>query len=379
MKNQVFTLFLLLASCFVACTSTNEPHPSNSSDGIHGDSVLFSFAFVGCNRIQSSDTNSKHTNSSTANIPELQRTFDEVAKLSPKPKYFFFLGDLVLGLKKSSAVLNGELEAWLNQAQDPHFSLFADSDIRLVAIPGNHEMLYKDEAGDEVPWKKAISVWQQTMAGLMPLESLNRVTGEDSIANQQTYSFDYMNVHFIMLNTDTWNEDSLIGSFPLPWVESDIIAASMNDDIEHTFILSHKPVWVSPNNGKDDTVQDSLGKALWKVMKRYHVEAMFSAHSHQYQRSQRKKGESVQIIAGNGGSLYTSKLSRKHQFMGYCVANVMQNGDIEFRSMGRCIDAEDYLDKIPKGHRTLMRDTANLRWGAKRKKWPKALLNKCNK
>lgn len=382
MKPKCFLILaiVLITFGFGCQKQTKQSNQNDSALNENNDSILFSFAFVGCNRIQASDKNSKYTNSSTANIPELQRTFDEISKLQPKPKYFFFLGDLVLGLDQNPRKLNGQLQSWLNQANDPHFSMLAGSGIQLIALPGNHEMLFKDsESHDELPWKDAINIWQSTMTGLMPSEKLNRVSGPDSIFNQQTYSFDFLNTHFIVLNTDTWNNDSLIGTFPLSWVESDIIAASMNKQIAHTFLLSHKPIWVSPNNGKDDTVQDSLGKALWKVMERYHVEALFSAHSHQYQRNEPHKGESIQIIAGNGGSQYTKSIDREAQFMGYCIVEVLQNGDVILKSMGRCIKLDEYLGEIPKHHHTLLRDSVNLRWGVKRKKWPKALLNPCGK
>ena len=54
-----------------------------------------------------------------------------------------------------------------------------------------------------------------------------------------------------MLNTDTWNDDSLIGIFPLSWVESDIIAASMQ---ESTAFKSHFRVdfdWEKGGNSPD--------------------------------------------------------------------------------------------------------------------------------
>jgi hypothetical protein len=345
------------------------------SPQIANDSVLLSFAFVGCNRIDRKDKHDHNTNSSTANIPQLRQTFNEVAQLQPKPDFFFFLGDLVLGLNDDPKVLGGELQAWLNQLQDPHFSKFPQAGIPLVAMPGNHEMLFKADEG-ELPWRGAIDTWQKVMSGLVPNAKLNRVSGPDSLWQRQTYSFRHLNSHFIVLNTDTWNEDSLIGTFPIDWVEADLMQARADSNVEHIFVLSHKPVVVNPKKEADDTVNDSLGSALWKLLEKYEVEAMLSAHSHQYQRLQPNQGKTQQVIAGNGGSKYNGSLPADEQFMGFCRVLVMKSGRVQLQSYGRCVPKKHYLSSKFATASTL-RDTANLAWGESPKAWPGAMIEGC--
>jgi len=68
------------------------PYPENPRD-----SVIYSFAFIGCNRVDMEDLNNPMaTDSSTAIRYVLKRIFNEVAK--EKPNALFLLGDIVFGL-----------------------------------------------------------------------------------------------------------------------------------------------------------------------------------------------------------------------------------------------------------------------------------------
>lgn len=97
--------------------------------------VEYSFAVVGCNRVDKGDTNSV-TNPSTANIYQLNRIFSEVMLLKPQPKFLFLAGDIVFGYTADSMQLERQLTAWKNlYLAHP----IAASAIKLVLIPGNHE------------------------------------------------------------------------------------------------------------------------------------------------------------------------------------------------------------------------------------------------
>ena len=52
------------------------------------DPVVYSFVVVGCNRIDKEDVDLSK-NPSTANVVQLNRTFADVAALTPKPNFFF--------------------------------------------------------------------------------------------------------------------------------------------------------------------------------------------------------------------------------------------------------------------------------------------------
>lgn len=400
MKPKLLLPILAMACGLAACNNPATPPTTVDTPVVKATpnfptppaaDILFSFAFVGCNRIDDKDTLSPFTDASTANVPQLQRTFSEIASLDPKPTFFFFLGDLVLGLEEDSTILGEELRAWVKQYESSSFSQLAGSGISLIAIPGNHEMLYMEDGevtaeptskptaskgskpgkshkkhkkpkGTEVPWEGAIGTWMQYMSPFMPQSPISRVPGPDSLWNLQTYSFDFQNTHFIVLNTDTYNEEGEFGQFPVEWVVQDIAAARANPATQHIFLLSHKPAYVSPGNAADDMMDTTLRAQLWPAMVAHQAEALLSAHSHQYQRSQPVSQPSYQVVAGNGGSPYVKDLAPANQYMGWSIIYVMKNGDLLLQSWGRDVPADNYLDSIPAGDPTTLRDSANLRW-----------------
>jgi hypothetical protein len=352
---------------------------SLSDTTINPDSVLFSFVFMGCNRVDGKDIGNSNTNASTANIPELQRTFNEIAALPVKPVYYFFLGDEVLGLENDTAVLSSQLTAWKEQYQNTAFSALPSSGIQLVAIPGNHEMLFEQKTKkgkqEEVPNANALQVWMNHMSNYMPSGvTINRVGGADSLDNRMTYSFTYQNTHFILLNTDTYNSSGTIGMAPAAWIVADIQAARKDPSVQHIFLLGHKPAIVSENlyvYDSDKTMDTGVVSAIWPVMEANSVEAMLSAHSHQYDRLQPDSFKTYQVIAGNGGSPYEHKAAEHtdRQFFGYTIVYVMKNGQVIVQSMGRSVLAKDYLNSIPDSLPTTVRDQVNISWGTNAGTW----------
>lgn len=370
-KKQILAIVIPAITLLLvtACTSSVKKNTSNgNSKDIDPDSVLFSFVFMGCNRIDWKDTANANTNASTANLPELQHTFNEVCKLSPKPDLFFFLGDLVLGL--DSPKLQNQLKAWVSQYNNAAFSSIAKSDIKMIALPGNHEMLYMNSEKEETPWIGALPEWLQVMSAFSPDGVINRVSGADSMNNLGTYSFNYKNVHFILMNTDTYNPQLKIGQVPAAWINADMTAAKKSASVQHIFLLGHKPSYVdAPITDPAEFLDTALTNMIWPVMYANKAEAMLSAHSHQYYRTQPQPNSSYQVIAGNGGSPYEKHLGKEDQFFGYTVIYVMKNGKVHLRSMGRSVPDKDYLESVPKNDSTTLRDKADISWGTTANKW----------
>ncbi|MBL7730438.1 MAG: metallophosphoesterase [Chitinophagaceae bacterium] len=383
--------YILAATILLISCNSNKKQDTKETTGmteemamppvqtIDPDSVLFSFVFMGCNRVDLKDTANPNTNASTANIPELQRTFNEIAALNPKPVFYFFLGDQVLGLDKDTAVLTAQLRAWSRQYQDPSFSALPGAGIQMIAIPGNHEMLYETETKkgkkEEVPAKHGLAAWMNAMAAYMPAGvTINRVTGKDSLDNLMTYSFTWGNTHFILLNTDTYDKSGKIGMAPAAWIVADIKAARKDTAVKHIFLMGHKPALVTEplyTPDGDKTMDVSVVQALWPEMNKHQVEAMLSAHSHQYDRIQPISGGPYQVIAGNGGSPYEHKAEKdtSRQFFGYTIVYVMKNGQVRLQSMGRSVGHKKYLETLPPGLCTTIRDTANITWGTTDSLW----------
>jgi hypothetical protein len=389
------TIFFIFALIFIFSCNNNKSSEKKQSlfvtnagtntSFVNPDSVAFSFVFMGCNRIESNDTDKSGTNASTANVPELQRTFNEIAALDPKPAFYFFLGDEVLGLEKDTSSLSAQLMAWRNQYEnvDTPFSNLPGSGIQLVAIPGNHEMLYEKimtsgkHKGDteEVPNKHGLETYMNHMAAYMPKGiAINRVSNPDSLDNLMTYSFTYNNTHFIMINTDTYNKGDTIGMAPANWIKEDIKAARKDPFVKHIFLLGHKPAIVSKPLYKNDgekTMDMSVVNIIWPEMEKNQVEAMLSAHSHQYDRLQPDLNKSYQIIAGNGGSLYEHKAKddSTRQFFGYSIVYIMKNGQVMLESKGRTMYYKNYMDPVPDTLQTTIRDTVNISWGTGAGTW----------
>ena len=121
--------------------------------------LLANFAYLGCNRVgYSAQTPSEP---STANVAQMQQTFKDIEALPVKPDYFFFAGDLVLGMSADKGeTLTNELNAWKTLYDK---SDFAASGIELLPLPGNHEADASEEVspGDYIEYPDAdnISAW----------------------------------------------------------------------------------------------------------------------------------------------------------------------------------------------------------------------------
>ena len=99
----------MLAIVFVATAAS-----AASSDEIvvgphHAPKIAYSFVFMGCNRVLKGDKSVD--NPSTANLPQLLRSFTEIAALKPRPDFVVFTGDMVLGLTANLPELQRQLEA----------------------------------------------------------------------------------------------------------------------------------------------------------------------------------------------------------------------------------------------------------------------------
>ncbi|MBS1516721.1 MAG: metallophosphoesterase [Bacteroidetes bacterium] len=334
----------------------SEDYPKNDNK----DSVVFSFVFFGCNRVEKEDQyNPAATDSSTANTAVLKKILNEIAEMKRKPDLFFFLGDLVLG-QSDTAELNSQLKAWVGLFDDRSFSGISESGIELVAVPGNHEMLYyKDnniKGHDEWPLKGATEIWMKNVGEFIPRDR-DKVNGPDSVIDQMTFSFVRHKTAFVVMNTDTYNDPTFInpygyeGKIPTGWITEKIKEYNNDPEIEHIFVLGHKPYYA---NDSASTGHDGLpeGPVLWPVLNEYKVTAMLSAHVHDYQRMQPGDEGTYQIVAGNGGS------SGPAEFFGYSVINILSSGEVQLISKG--FNKGDPYYSLPSDEPSTVRDNTIL-------------------
>jgi hypothetical protein len=366
MKNK-YVILILLTAIIYSCNSKKKASDTlmtkqKNSTEKKMDSVVFSFTFLGCNRVdrkQVGDTTA--TNASTANLSAMKRIWTEIAELKRKPDLFLFLGDMVLA-ETNTNNLENQLIAWKELYYNTKFSPISTSNIEMVAAPGNHEMLYWHDYNvpnhDEWPLKGATQIWMKHMSEYMP-KNRNHVQGKDSINNQMTFSFTRKNIGFILMNTDTYNEPTttnpygLEGQIPTQWIINKVEEYRKDPKIDHVFVLGHKPYYVS---GKPETGHAGFpeGPVLWPKLVENKVIAMLSSHLHDYQRMQPANEGTYQIIAGNSGSPGSAT------FFGYTIIDIMSSGEIILTSMG--YDKGDpYYKAMPNSPSTI-RDLTNLTW-----------------
>lgn len=382
MKLKQYLVFPILALFITSCggsasdvdTDLNDSTVLNS-DLIISDSVLLSFAFVGCNRIDRKDTvNWDATDSSSANLNVLKRVLHEVMELERQPDLFFFLGDIVLA-ETNLLRLNTELEHWVKLYNDTAQTgpMSTTPSIEMVAIPGNHEMLTYAEYPDdtvhsEFPLAGSTESWMNYMKDFMPSDR-DYIPGADSVNNQMTFSFVRGNVAFVMMNTDTYNAPSQTyahgreGMIAYDWITAKTQEYHNDPTIDHVFVMGHKPAYTSSDNDPAlhfDTIHAGFmhSEELWLELMEDTVCAMLSAHAHTYSRNQPMGNGTYQVIAGNGGS-------KNPEFYGYTIVNIMQSGEVQLISKGFDNDGKHYYDpkSASDGNPTITRDSTTLIWG----------------
>jgi hypothetical protein len=106
---------------------------------------------------------------------------------------------------------------------------------------------------------------------------------------ETTYSFDYENAHFVVLNEycDTQGDHVTDGDIPdhlYNWLANDLEQSTK----EHIFIFGHEPAYPQPDadNGREHHMYDSLNKyptnrdRFWNLLKVKGAKAYFCGHTH---------------------------------------------------------------------------------------------------
>jgi len=175
------------------------------------------------------------------------------------PDLVLFEGDEVNG-SSSDATLASQLTHWRNVMSPLYTSGMYGA--KVFAGPGNHELWY---ASHEV-------VWQSIFSDLPS----NGPAGE----TYMTYSLDYENAHFVMLNTNRVGQGHTVN---MAWLESDLAAT----DAQHIFVFGHEPAFpVGPHVGSSLDAYPEQRDAFWQLLSDYGVEIYFTGHEHLYDRIQ---------------------------------------------------------------------------------------------
>ncbi len=353
----ISTVFVLCLAVLIGTTGCKSDDTTSTTPNNDSTTVSYSFVVLGCNRVDKADTNLT-TNPSTANLEQFNRTMNEIAAMNPKPSYVFFAGDMVFGYTNDSLRLATQLLAWKSLYEA---SAVKAAGITMVAIPGNHEM--QDQT--KVAYPAAEKAWLAIMNPYIAGSNGPKAGGLDSLVTDQsklTYSFNYNDAHFVIMNTDPVGRDFRPAS---NWIATDVAAAKAAG-AKHIFAIGHKPGYAyNYTTGGVDGLNKYVGNRdiFWSALENNKAEAMFAAHNH-ISRHFRPNNKTSMVIAGNGGSLLeTADVAANENYFGYTVVTVMKSGKVIEKSMGRDIPAAGYMTAAPAAtYPTTVRDTSVISW-----------------
>jgi hypothetical protein len=306
--------------------------------------VVSRFVAMGCNRLNYGD---RKLTPSSANAAQLIADFQEVAtRYAPVPSHFFFTGDLVMNEDVGTATLDSQLTEWKQLYAS---SALPGSACRLVALPGNHEMLiYDTTINDEIPNPPTGPVWSSRMADFIPAsdgptQAPPNLDGVQRDESRLSFSFKVGDTLFIALDTETWEgglTPASTGRIPLHWIAEKLAAGQSDPEVRQIFVLGHKPINSTATDGELLTIAPDQGPAFYAMLNgASKVRAYICAHVHawDYGTPPGSSGRVPQLIAGNGGSSVDTSFLPPIGYYGYTVVSITSAGQIVAESWGRPI------------------------------------------
>ena len=106
------------------------------------------------------------------------------------------------------------------------------------------------------------------------------------------YSFNYGNLHFIILDNSRWSSSDELPGEQINWLIGDLKAFA---NARHTFVFYHKPFF-------DNTTVEGKPDTLHSLFKAYGVDAVFAGHYHAYL-SGKYDGILYTDVGSSGGSM----------------------------------------------------------------------------
>ncbi len=296
---------------------------------VKADPIIDSFAFFGCNRTEK-DAWNPTLNPSSANLPQLRRTFADIAALKPRPSMLFVLGDLVLGYGDDQGQeVKGQLDAWYSEYKS---SPIAKPPL-LIPVSGNHE-LNRKVGKDKLPSSFTAAIWNGWLEKyrLEPHVANGPKPGKavDTLDDQTklNFTFDRGSLRFIALNTDFRTSSGKVALIATDWAISEIRKADAQG--KSVILMGHRNL-VDPTSATGDSPvdRDSSRALLAEMGKHKNVIAYLCAHVHAWDLTRINSTGPWQVVAGNGGS----KLEKdwhpgKGTYFGFSVIEVHKSGSI---------------------------------------------------
>lgn len=218
----------------------------------------------------------------------------EAYKRNPTAAFFINMGDLVDNGEDAS-----QWDAWFT-AVEPMIE-----DIPFVGVMGNHETY-------NLQW--------QVREPKVYLSLFDFPAVPQREDNNRYYSFDYNDVHFVVLDTQLAERPEAERAQALAreeaWLRQDLATTKARWKV----VLMHKDTLRYPNTKRLDTVPGitDMGYAFMPIFDAYHVDAVVSAHYHMYRRRghikdfKRDESGPLYIISGVAGDVRYATLWKSH-------------------------------------------------------------------
>ncbi len=216
-------------------------------------------------------------------------------QVNPETAFFINMGDLV-----DNGEDHTQWQAWFNAVGG-----IIDT-IPVAPVMGNHETYTKD--------------WKVRMPEAY-LHHFNLPENGDDLRKNQYYSFDYGDVHFIVLNTQIDEMETFQPGLleeEQAWFKADITKTQKKWKI----ILMHKDVLQYANKRRTDRSSgiSDIGRVFMPLFDKYNVDVVLTAHLHTYRRRDHiynfqpdTKGP-LYIITGVAGNVRYPNLWEDHPF-----------------------------------------------------------------
>lgn len=218
----------------------------------------------------------------------------EAYKRNPTAAFFINMGDLVDNGEDAS-----QWDAWFT-AVEPMIE-----DIPFVGVMGNHETY-------NLQW--------QVREPKVYLSLFDFPAVPQREDNNRYYSFDYNDVHFVVLDTQLAERPEAERAQALAreeaWLRQDLATTKARWKV----VLMHKDILRYPNTKRPDTVPGitDMGYVFMPIFDAYHVDAVVSAHYHMYRRRghikdfKRDESGPLYIISGVAGDVRYATLWKSH-------------------------------------------------------------------
>ncbi len=210
--------------------------------------------------------------------PIREAVMDDVVENNPNMEFILHSGDMVLS--------GGEQSEWDRYYEDIDSAV--ENDVQFYYAVGNHERYtYRLPDGSYGPIQENCSTYMANVE--LP-------------GNERYYSFDFNQIHFIVINTEEdWDDDDYFFDITTEqenWIIDDLA----NNNKNFTIALFHRPMYSIRSTYRVENAE-AIREVLEPIFIEYDVDLVFNGHDHYYYRTTRNDITTV-VTGGAGAPLY---------------------------------------------------------------------------